>query len=388
MRYPKMTDSIKCRLCSFSINTSPVLRFPDMPSVAQLFSTDISVATIQKLPMEVYQCPACGHIQLNDHNLVPYYKDVIRQSKVSFEMMQYRSQQFSSFVSSYSLSNSNYIELGCGRGEYLSIMKNFIPSSYGLEHSVDAIRFCESLNLNVFEGYLYDSPTSLSSYTDKFHSFGIFNFLEHIPNPVDYLISLHKYLAPEAVGIVEVPNFDLMLDQLVYADFSTEHLSYFTSDTLSTLLSLSGFKVLDVNPTWHDHILTAYVSRKVSLDSHAFYHKLSQDKDIIRSILSKFSKHQVAFWGAGHQSLAFIAQLGLSKYIGYIVDSASAKQDTYAPSLCIPISSPSQLNIAPPSILIINASSYNAEIVRIVESEYSSIENVYSIENGSLIKHK
>ena len=359
-----------------------------MPSVAQLFSSDISVASNQKLSMEVYQCPACGHIQLNDQTLVPYYKDVIRQSKVSFEMMQYRSQQFSSFVSTYSLSNSNYIELGCGRGEYLSIMNNFIPSSYGLEHSHDSVCYCKSLNLNVMEGYLYDSPPSLSTFSDKFQAFGIYNFLEHIPNPVEYLISLHKYLSPHAVGIVEVPNFDLMLDQLVYADFSTEHLSYFTSETLATLLSLSGFKVLDIHSTWHDHILTAYVSRKSPIDSNAFNQKLSKDKEIICSILSEFSKHKVAFWGAGHQSLASIAQLGLSKYIGYIVDSAPAKQDTYAPSLCLPIYSPSHLNKEIPSILVINASSYNAEISHLVQSDYSFIDNVFAIENGSLIQHK
>ncbi|CRY91255.1 methyltransferase domain protein [Synechococcus sp. WH 8103] len=387
MQFPLMTDFLKCRLCSSPVENKPVLSFLNMPSVAQFFSSDISVASNQRLSIDIYQCLACGHIQLSDQILVPYFRDVIRQSKVSREMMRYRESQFASFCSSFSLSNSSYIELGCGRGEYLSIMKSSIPNSVGLEHSLESVEYCRDLDLNVIHGYLQDRPITLSPYIGKFCSFGIYNFLEHIPTPVDYLRSLHQYLAFDAVGIVEVPNFDLMLDQLVYSDFSTEHLSYFTSETLSTLLSLSGFKVLDVSPTWHNHILTAYVSRKSPLDSNSFYQKLSLDRDNILSILSAFQKNQVAFWGAGHQSLAFIAQLDMSNSIGYIVDSAPVKQNTFAPSLCIPIHHPDHLRFSPPSVLVINASSYNSEVLRIVRAQFDFISHIYSIENGALLKH-
>ena len=48
-------------------------------------------------------------------------------------MKDFRKKQFSRFVNKYSLQRKKIIEIGCGKGEFLSIMQQFIAETYGLE---------------------------------------------------------------------------------------------------------------------------------------------------------------------------------------------------------------------------------------------------------------
>ena len=74
--------------------------------------------------------------------------------------------------------------------------------------------------------------------------------------------------------------------------------------------------------------------------------------------------------------------------VGFIVDSSPSKQYNYAPSLGIPILSPCDLSRKKPQILIINASSYNNEVLDIALRDYPEIPSIFSIDNGSLISHR
>ena len=83
--------------------------------------------------------------------------------------------------------------------------------------------------------------------------------LEHLPDVNGVLTGIRANLSPSAVGLVEVPNFDMILAEKTASEFMTDHLFYFTRETLETTLRLNGFEVEDCRPTWHDYILTATV---------------------------------------------------------------------------------------------------------------------------------
>jgi hypothetical protein len=264
-------------------------------------------------------------------------------------------------------------------------MSRYIKNSIGLEHRQESVSFCELQGLHVVQGYLLDMPMNLNHH-QPFASFGIFNYLEHIPDVTCYMSTLRQYLLPDAVGIVEVPNFNLMLENSVYSDFSAEHLSYFTKETLTTALELSGFQVLSLAETWHGHILTAEVVRRSSINLSIFSSKLEEDRADFLRLLNPFKSSEVAVWGAGHQSLAFLAQLSLVNYIGFIVDSSIAKQNKYAPGSGIPILAPESLSTRRPKLLIVNASSYNCEVVDTVFNTYDFIPRICVVDNGKLCR--
>ena len=88
------------------------------------------------------------------------------------------------------------------------------------------------------------------------------NFLEHAPAPNTFLKQLHLNLNEEAIGLVEVPNVDMILEKNLFSEFMTDHLLYFTEETLSQLLSQNGFHVLSCRPVWHDYCLAAVVQKR------------------------------------------------------------------------------------------------------------------------------
>jgi hypothetical protein len=91
-----------------------------MPAAAQYLPDAGSLAGDKGVVLDVCQCAGCGLVQLSNEP-VPYYKEVIRATAVSAEMTVFRRRQFADFVQKYSLCGKSVVEIGCGRGEYLSI---------------------------------------------------------------------------------------------------------------------------------------------------------------------------------------------------------------------------------------------------------------------------
>ena len=177
---------------------------------------------------------------------VPYYKEVIRAAAFSEEMKDFRMKQFGSFVQKYSLKGKKIIEIGCGRGEYLSLMCQFGADAYGLEHSEESVKQCVKNGLKVSKGFIESNTYKLDD--APFDAFFILNFLEHLPDLNSTLTGIYNNLSDDAIGLVEVPNFDMILRNNLFSDFIPDHLFYFTGKTLriehcgSTVLKLSIVK--------------------------------------------------------------------------------------------------------------------------------------------------
>ncbi|HIE34490.1 MAG TPA: methyltransferase, partial [Candidatus Altiarchaeales archaeon] len=121
----------KCRVCNHELFEEPLLRYENMPKAAQYLPDAESLESDRGVDLEVCQCLGCGLVQLSN-DPVPYYREVIRAAAISEEMKDFRRKQFSSFVKKYLLKGKKVIEIGCGCGEYLSIMRQSGVEAYGL----------------------------------------------------------------------------------------------------------------------------------------------------------------------------------------------------------------------------------------------------------------
>ena len=373
---------MKCRVCKSNCFDSPLLRYTNMPSSAQGFPDLKSLKNDNGSDLNLFQCSSCGLVQLSEKP-VSYYKEVIRASSFSSEMKRFRSEQFVSWVDKYNLKGKSILEVGCGRGEYLSILKQTeVSLAHGIEYSKESVSSCINSEISVTKGFFGDENFVLPK--QKYDGFICLNFIEHWPNPNKVLAHLKKNLSEDAIGIVEVPNFDMILKQGLYSEFISDHLLYFTKDTLIFMLNYNGFEVIECSVIWHDYILSAVVRKRKRIDLSLLKSRKLNVETELNSFIDKFEKKEVAIWGAGHQSLAVMSLAKLENKIRYVVDSAPFKQGKYTPATHFPIVAPIELVNNPVKAVIIIAASYSNEVAYIMKNTYQHIKYVVIVEDTGL----
>lgn len=369
---------VKCRIC-YSVLSSPLLHYKNMPAVAQNLPSVESLGSDIGIDLIVSQCSGCGLIQLINEP-VSYYREVIRAVDVSEEMKEFRIKQFSNFLDKYSLKRKKVIEIGCGHGEYLSIMRECGADVYGLEYGKNSVKECLKNGLNVSNGFIKSENYRVKN--APFDAFFMLQFLEHLPNPNMVLRGINYNIADNAVGILEVPNFDMILRDNVFSEFMRDHLFYFTKQTLKIMLELNGFEILNCEEIWHDYILSAVV-RKRKITNLSFFSQCEQKlKSEINIYLSRFKK--VAIWGAGHQAFAIMSLMDLSGKISYVIDSAIWKQGKYTPVTHIPIVAPDTLRANPVNAIIVMAGSYSEEVIKIIKKNFDTNIHIAILKNSKL----
>lgn len=371
----------RCRCCGEELLGKPILEYHNMPGMAQNFPDVDSLSEDKGTDMELYQCSYCGLLQIPG-DPVPYYREVIRAAAVSDEMKSYRLAYFNEFVNEYGLRGKKIVEVGCGKGEFLNLMSQTGAEAYGIEYGSEAVEVCTRKGLRVTEEFIEHAYQKL--FNAPFDGFFIMNFLEHIPDPNIFLRGIGSNLSEGAVGLIEVPNTNFILDNVIFSEFIADHLMYFTENTLRLLLEKNGFDVLKCSVVWHDYCLAAVVKKRPKLQLNVFYEKQEQiAKDINRFIdANEKDGKKTAVWGAGHQALAVIALSDIKDRIEFVIDSADFKQNKYTPGTHVFIVGPEELNRQKIGAVIVMAASYSDEVVSIIRREYPWIRVVVLRESG------
>lgn len=363
----------KCRVCGNELFDKPLLSYSNMPARAQYLPDLKLLKTDKGVDLEICQCSGCGLVQLSN-DPVPYYREVIRAAAASDEMKKFRMKQFRKFVKKFHLKGKKVVEIGCGRGEYLSIMQQAGADAYGLEYSAESVKHCIKNGLKVSKGFIGDRRTKLKN--SPFDAFFILNFLEHLPDPNVMLMGMFNNLMDNGIGLIEVPNFDMMLQKKLFSEFIGDHLFYFTKETLGSILNQNGFEIIDCNEIWHDYIISAIVKKRAKTDLSHFDEIKIKIKNEIDEYICRFKNNGVAVWGAGHQALAVMSLLRLEQKIKYVVDSALFKQGKFTPATHIPIVSPDSLDLDPVGAVVIMAASYSDEVAKIIRQKHDKNINI------------
>ena len=368
-----MSEINQCRICKGPFLFPALLEYPNSPRSAQGFLDNLEELD-DVVDLKIYQCQQCGLVQ---HNLKPvdYYKDVIRAIAYSEEMGRFREKQLAEWIKRFNLKDKKILEIGSGQGEYVELLLRAGGKKvYGIEYSKESVEIAKKKGLNIQQGYL--SKDYENSWAERFDAFATFNFMEHWPDISSSLLSLQNSLNESAVGLVEVPNFDFMLKNGMYSEFTTDHIFYFTEKTLRTVLETHGFDVIEINSIWHDYILSAQVKKRPALNISSFATKQNKIVRELRDFVNKFKKNEVIIWGAGHQALAVISIANLDLKVSHVVDSAKFKQDKYTPGTHLFIKDPQSIHQDLPKAIIVMAAAYSDEVAKTLSSQYPKVKNI------------
>lgn len=329
-----------CRLCYSELFPEPIMQLNGMPKAAQYYPTKDEFVEDKGINLEIFQCSACGLVQLNI-GPVEYYKEVITAASFSEKTRLSRLQQMQDFVDKFELHGKKVIEVGSGKGNMLDILEEAGLKSFGIEASSESVAIGQSAGRNMINGFLEDIDIISDGPFDAFVSL---NYLEHLPGPGEIIQSIYRNTTSNAVGYVTVPNLDYLLKTKCFYEFVADHLSYFTKKTLSYAFERGGFEVLECDIVNEDNDIAAVVKKKEALDVSG---QFSEVEELIKNLQQivvdyKSQNKKVAVWGAGHRTLALLA---LSKLcdIEYVIDSAKFKQGRFTPVLHLNIVSPEHL---------------------------------------------
>jgi SAM-dependent methyltransferase len=290
-------------------------------------------------------------------------------------MAQYRLGQLSRWIAQFELTDKKILEIGSGKGEYLELMaRSGATKCSGLEHASSSVAFAQARGLDVRPGYL--GPDLVNPWPFEFEAFAIFSFMEHWPDLNGSLRALQAMLNDDARGLIEVPNFEFVVANGLYSEFTTDHIYYFNQQTLRTVLEFNGFEVISIEPIWHDYILSAQVRKRRLLNTTGFITKQQRIVEQLQQFASRFEPKDVVVWGAGHQALAVMSLAKLQKSISHVVDSAPFKQNKYTPGTRLQIKPPESLLHGLPKAIVIMAAAYSDEVAHTISEKYPHIENV------------
>jgi SAM-dependent methyltransferase len=121
-----------------------------------------------------------------------------------------RQSEYLQYVVSVATSNSPVLDLGCGRGEWLQLLRQEGIPSHGVDGNDAAVAECLNLGLDVKHSELLTALKETSS--QSIGAVTMFQVLEHLPFNVviDVLRESLRVLIPGGVFIGEIPNCETL----------------------------------------------------------------------------------------------------------------------------------------------------------------------------------
>ncbi len=212
----------------------------------------------RNIKRNVLQCQDCGVVYLEPKkkNLAEFYSKEYRDlytpvigkvpdSKEIFDMYLPYQQARVNIIREKLNPEMKALDIGCSSGHFLYALKPYVKEATGIEFNKENAEFVNKvLGIQVHTCPIEDTDIPL----EYFDLITVFQVMEHIDDPLKFLKTINRYLKPDGLLYIEVPNINDALASLYkiepYGDFwfREPHIFYYSPETLSLLMGKAGFK--------------------------------------------------------------------------------------------------------------------------------------------------
>lgn len=236
-------------------------------------NTELLTEQLRRGPGRVHHCPDCdlgmlesrSGLDLSTYYAEEYWKshgpDLTRQTGYQeiFEAYVNYQQRRLDLLDPYLEPHTQLLEVGCATGHFLFNVKPLVGEVVGVDYDAGAAAYAaRRCGCRTFGGALSDAGLEPAS----FDMVCAFQTVEHVPDPVGFVLELAHYLKPGGRLVIEVPSLGdplrALFDSPEYRVFyyHSEHTYYFSPTSLRKLLEQAGFSgeihfVQDYNLTNH-----------------------------------------------------------------------------------------------------------------------------------------
>jgi SAM-dependent methyltransferase len=325
-------------------------------------------------------CHACGFITNTA------YEPELQSYFLAYEETQGFSPRFREFardlalrwIERYDLRGKDVLEIGCGKGEFLSLICELGPNrGVGIDPAFVEDRLdSDAAGRMRFIADLYDeryanlpADAVICRHT-----------IEHIGPVGEFMALIRRTIGDrlDTVVLFDLPDVVRVLRETAFWDVYYEHCSYFSPGSLARLFRRAGFEVLSLERDYDDQ----YIVLDARPGSGAAALPLEESEEELASEVEGFRRsfamvtaewagllrsaradgRRVAIWGAGSKGVSFLTTLGVGQEVAYAVDVNPFKQGKYLAGTGHRVLGPSELTEEPPDLVVAMNSIYLDEI--------------------------
>lgn len=332
-------------------------------------------------------CSTCGFISNTafDSALLEYSTEYESTQSFSPTFNAFHHELATHFIDRYELRDKDIIEIGCGQGEFLTLICN-LGRNRGIGFDPAYREHDSKDHINSQIRFIADY------YSEKYASVRA-DFicckmtLEHIFETKTFISMIRRSIGDQSDTVVffQVPDATRIIQELAFWDIHYEHCSYFTPVSLSFLFQNCGFEVLDLWRAYDDQYLIIEAiptEGKITpvRNQERNLERLKADVDYFEShslqkikrwrnelIQIKANGERTVIWGSSSKTTAFLSTLGIKNEIDYVVDINPYRQETYMPQTGQKIVAPKFLKEYRPDVIIVISPVYLNEIQKELE---------------------
>lgn len=226
----------KCRICGHAL-PDPFIDFGEMPLSNNLLASPYDPEP--RYPLTAHLCPQCGLVQLGQvvgfDEL--YTKSYPFQTGSSRVMVEHYAKQANDLIKQYVPHGGRVVEIGCNDCE--------VWKHIGRE-DVQLVGIDPSASIHNARGLIHRCcfGTHMNHYAEPTDLIIANNVLGHVDDLHDFMEAVKKWLKPDGVMVVEVPDWYLTWEKTDFPQMYHEHLSYFCLAPFCHLVSSHGLQII------------------------------------------------------------------------------------------------------------------------------------------------
>jgi len=363
-----------CPICNSAL-VEPFIEFKSIPVTQNMLykTKDESIRAMCK-DIRLAYCKICGFVFSLDFTQsdIEYSEDYNNDQRMSKLFTQYYNSQIAWLKNNYININDTIAEIGCGKGYYINRLAQVIGgkgNKYGFDTTYDG-------KINSLEGVRFYKNYFSEEFNNLNIDFAICrHVIEHIQKPVDFLKLIRGSIKENALLFIETPDFNWIIENTIFFDLNSEHCSYFTENSLSRVLQLANFKIIETMSGFDGQymwfVAQASENADIKWDSKIYsvdkYKKFQHESEIARDkYINLFKKHKknkktTAIWGAGAKGNVLLNLIDKEHtLINYVIDIHNEKKYKYVGGTGHQVIPPSDIEKNDISdILVLNPNYYN-----------------------------
>lgn len=222
---------------------APLFRFANVPT-SGIYLKD-ATQRVRRRDLVLSYCSVCGVVsQTQGEESVLDYTVIDRSTEQ--QMPDYAGGIVQSMREAGLAADAAILEVGSNDGSFLAFLAaNGFTRLMGVEPSRQLAAIATARGFSIESGYCTATGAeAMRARLGAFDAIVCRHTLEHVPDPADLLRAIALLLRPGGLVLIEVPDFDWVIETLAVHEIWDEHVSYFARTNLSNALVRQGFEMI------------------------------------------------------------------------------------------------------------------------------------------------